>query len=46
MNISRTYNEELQTAEIVMEIAPEDYQPQVNTRLKAQARKASLPGFR
>ena len=29
-----------------MVVAPEDYRDQVNTKLKEQARKAALPGFR
>jgi len=39
-------NKDNLTAEIVLNIASEDYKPQVDAELKQQAKKAQMPGFR
>lgn len=45
MNISHQNIDEI-NANVLVEIAPEDYNPQVDKAIKEQAKKANLPGFR
>src|SRR5690606_21494248 len=45
MNISHQNIDEI-NASIQVEIAPEDYNPQVDKAIKDQAKQAKLPGFR
>lgn len=45
MNISHQKIDDI-NANIQVEIAPEDYNPQVDKAIKDQAKKAKLPGFR
>lgn len=45
MNISHEKNTDI-NADITVDIAPEDYNPQVDKAIKEQAKKAKLPGFR
>ena len=45
MNISQENTGPL-TAQITINLKPEDYKKEVNDKLKAEARKANLPGFR
>ncbi len=45
MNISHQNIDDI-NASIQVEIAPEDYNPQVDKAIKDQAKKAKLPGFR
>jgi len=45
MNISHQHIDEV-NAIVTVELAPEDYNPQVDKAIKEQAKKAKLPGFR
>lgn len=45
MNISHQNIDDI-NANVQVEIAPEDYNPQVDKAIKDQAKKANLPGFR
>src|SRR5690606_16849582 len=45
MNISHENIDEI-NAVITVDLAPEDYNPQVEKAIKEQAKKAKLPGFR
>lgn len=45
MNISHEKTTDT-NADIIVNIAPEDYNPQVDKAIKEQAKKAKLPGFR
>lgn len=45
MNITHQNSDEL-NAVLTVEIAPEDYNPQVDKAIKDQAKQAKLPGFR
>src|SRR5690606_21225435 len=45
MNISHENIDET-NAVITVELAPDDYNPQVDKAIKEQAKKAKLPGFR
>jgi len=45
MNISHQNIDEI-NAKIQVELAPEDYNPQIDKAIKDQAKKAKLPGFR
>ncbi|MFD2597460.1 trigger factor [Sphingobacterium corticis] len=45
MNISHQKIDEI-NASITVDLAPEDYNPQVDKAIKDQAKKAKLPGFR